>query len=137
MFSGRALNKTGGQAVESVPLILKNARLAIKRRQGLLGKSACIVITTCLLTTCFIPVGGRAEPVQPLIDLSSGQADLFSADDEYRPIRPGAMDDRFKRGEAAGDTEIKLGYDDQTDIVDEYGVVREQPGKDTAPTFTP
>lgn len=96
------------------------------------GRTVCIVIAACMLS-----VSSKAEPVQPTIDLSVGQSETFSGDGEYQSIRPGAMDDRFSRSKPAGDSEVWLGYEDQSDVTDEYGVVREQPSKDPTSLTTP
>jgi len=83
-----------------------------------------------LTSFAFLSSVALADETVPTIDLTP-QSEEFVVEEEYQPIRAGAMDERFEREEGVGGTNINLSYGEEEVAKDEYGLNREIEGPAT------
>ena len=83
-------------------------------------------ILAAFTAIAMIPAALADDAPAPVIDLSTS-SDHNIIEEEYQSVRPGALDERFETGNRTGNTEITLSYEDEEDVEDEYGIVRDKP----------
>jgi len=86
-----------------------------------------VILSTSLV---FLSTGAIADDAKPAIDLST-QSGTFVIEEEYKYVRPGAMDRQFEKEEGVGGTNFNLSYDEDQPERDEYGIIREIEGPAT------
>ncbi len=71
-----------------------------------------------------------AQDTTQRIDLTQ-PSEGYVIEEEYQSIRPGAMDEKFRRDQRPGDTQFHLSHQTEETDTDEYGVNREIVGPAT------
>ncbi len=84
------------------------------------------IILAALTAIAITPAALADDTPAPVIDLSTSN-DHNIVEEEYQSVRPGALDERFATDNRTGNTEFTLSYEDEEDVKDEYGIVRDRP----------